>query len=94
MLKRWSLISLIGISLLFLIVACAQTAEPTEVAPAEARALIEERCSECHTADRVFNAEYSREGWSDVFDEMIDRGAEVNPEEKEIMIDWLVSRDQ
>ena len=94
MLKRWSLISLVGISLLFLIVACAQTAEPAEIAPAEARSLIEERCSECHTADRVFNAEYTREGWSDVFDEMIDRGAEVNPAEKEAMIDWLVSRDQ
>jgi hypothetical protein len=30
----------------------------------------------------------------DVFDEMIDKGADVNPEEKEAMIDWLVSRDQ
>ncbi|MFW5713172.1 MAG: hypothetical protein ACOCYU_00710 [Brevefilum sp.] len=94
MFKRWLLGSLSGMTLLFLIVACAQTTEPTELAPAKARALIEERCSECHSADLVFNAEYSREGWSDVFDEMIDRGAEVSPAEKEAMIDWLVSRDQ
>ena len=93
MLKRWLLISLAGISLLFLIVACAQTTTPDEIAPAEARTLIEERCSDCHPADRVFNADYTREGWSDVFDEMIDRGAEVTPTEKEMMIDWLVSRD-
>ena len=94
MFKRWLLISLTATIFLFLIVACAQTTEPAEIAPAEARALIEERCSDCHTADRVFNADYSREGWSDVFDEMIDRGAEVNPTEKEAMIDWLVARDQ
>ncbi len=93
MLKRWLLISLAGISLLFLIVACAQTTEPAEIAPSEARTLIEERCSDCHPADRVFNADYSREGWLDVFDRMIKKGAEANPAEKETMIDWLVSRD-
>lgn len=29
-----------------------------------------------------------------MFDEMIDKGANVNLEKKEAMIDWLVSRDQ
>jgi len=93
MFKRWLLISLSGIFFLLLIGACAQTIEPAEIAPTEARVLIEERCSDCHPADRVFNADYSREGWSDVFDRMIDRGADVNPAEKEAMIDWLVARD-
>ncbi len=92
--KRWLLVSLTGIALLLLIAACAQSAEEPEIAPSEAEALIEARCSECHTADRVFNAEYDREGWVDVFDDMIDKGADVNPEEKEAMIDWLVARDQ
>jgi hypothetical protein len=93
MLKRWFFFSLAAILMLFLIVACAQTTEPAEMAPVEARTLIEERCSDCHTADRVFNADFSREGWSDVFDRMINLGADVSPTEKEIMIDWLVSRD-
>mgnify|MGYP006300786501 CR=1 FL=1 len=98
MFKRWLAVSLIGIVLLFLIAACAQTAEAPDVAPdaapAETEALIQERCSDCHTADRVFNADYDREGWVDVFDEMIDKGADVNPDEKEAMIDWLLARDQ
>lgn len=93
MFKRWLLISLTGIIILILIAACAQTAEPVETAPAEARTLIEERCSDCHTADRVFSADYDREGWVEVFDDMINKGADVNPEEKEAMIDWLVARD-
>lgn len=94
MFRRWLLVSLIGMALLVLVAACAQTAEAPETAPAEVQALIEDGCSGCHTTDRVFNADYSREGWVDVFDEMIDKGADVNPEEKEAMIDWLVSRDQ
>ena len=93
MLKRWLLISFIGIALLLLIVACAQTEEAPEAAPSDAQALIEDRCSDCHTADRVFNADYDREGWVEVFDDMIDKGADVSPEEKEIMIDWLVARE-
>jgi len=93
MLKRWLLISFIGIALLLLIAACAQTEEAPESAPADAQALIQDRCSGCHTADRVFNADYDREGWVEVFDDMIDKGAEVSPEEKEIMIDWLVARE-
>lgn len=46
------------------------------------------------SADRAFNANDDREGWEDMFDEMIDKGANVNLEKKEAMIDWLVSRDQ
>jgi ABC-type glycerol-3-phosphate transport system substrate-binding protein len=94
MFKRWFLISLIGLALLILIAACGQTADVPEPAPADGRALIEDRCSDCHTSAQVFNANYDRDGWVDVFDEMIDKGAEVNPEEKEVMIDWLLARDQ
>jgi len=92
--RRWLLISITGIVMLLLIVACAQTAETTEIVPSEAEALIQERCSDCHTADRVFNEDYSREGWSEVFDDMIDKGADVSPAEKEVMIDWLLARGQ
>ena len=77
MFKRWLLIVISGIAMLLLIVACAQTTETTEIAPSEAEALIVERCSECHPASRVFNEDYSHEGWVDVFDEMIDRKSVV-----------------
>lgn len=107
--KKWLLISLSGLILLVLIVACTQASptpveeEMVEVEDAEemeemeeetvdVEALIIERCSECHSADRVFQADYTAEGWSDEIDEMIQKGAEVNEEEKQLMIDWLISR--
>ncbi|MFN2302117.1 MAG: hypothetical protein ACK2TV_00140, partial [Anaerolineales bacterium] len=68
----------------------------TEAAPVgnvDVEALITERCGDCHSADRVFQQNYSEEQWSQVFDDMIQKGANVNEEEKGIMIDWLISRD-
>jgi len=97
MIKKWFIISLTGMILLVLIAACTQTtASPAleDLDDAEVEALIVEKCSQCHTADRVFQAEYTETQWSAIFDDMINKGAEVNPDEKEVMIDWLVSQDQ
>jgi len=67
----------------------------TEVTEAtdEAEALIIQRCSDCHSVDRVFNADKTAEEWDENIDRMIDYGAEVSDEEKAIMIDWLTTRD-
>lgn len=106
--KKTILFSLSIIIFLILVVSCAGSSTPspeatepetveTEAPPAEeedVEALIIERCGECHPASRVFQEDYSEEEWSDVFDDMIQKGADVNEEEKAIMIDWLVSRDQ
>ena len=99
MIKKWLLIALIALFLLSLIVACAQsgaTPIPEVVDEGEGggdvEALIIEKCGTCHTADRVFREDYTRQGWSNVFDDMINKGAKVSPEEKEIMIDWLLAR--
>jgi len=92
MLKKWMIISLTGLILLTLIAACAQSTTP-EPDAADTRALITEKCSDCHSTDRVFQGDYSQEEWSEIFDDMIQKGADVSPEEKTIMIDWLVSQD-
>lgn len=97
MIKKWFIISLTGMILLVLIAACTQTAATPvldELDDAQIEALIVDKCSDCHTADRVFQEDYSETQWSAVFDDMINKGADVSPEEKEVMIDWLVSRDQ
>jgi len=65
--------------------------EPEEEA-VDVEALIIERCSGCHSADRVFQADYDAQGWADEIDDMIRKGAVVSEEEKQLMIDWLVSR--
>lgn len=93
--KKWILISLTGLLLLILIAACAQqTTLETSTPDQDTRTLIVDRCSECHSVDLVFEADYTTEAeWSDVIDEMVDRGADVNQEEKEEMIDYLVAQD-
>lgn len=57
----------------------------------DVEALIIDRCSACHSVDRVFNADKTAEEWDDNIDRMIDYGAEVSDEEKNLMIDWLTS---
>lgn len=60
----------------------------------EIEVLIVDRCSGCHSVDRVFNAVKTEDGWETTIDRMISLGAEVSDEEKAQMIDWLVSHNQ
>jgi len=60
----------------------------------EVEALINDRCLECYSVDRVFNADNTEEGWNSTIDRMVDYGATVSEEEKQLMIEWLVSRDE
>ena len=78
-----------------------ETKEPT-VVPTEdpddedARmiALITEKVGNCHAVNRVLNSTKTREGWSTTIDRMIGYGADINAEEKEEIINWLVTRQQ
>jgi type IV pilus biogenesis protein CpaD/CtpE len=94
---KWILISLTGLILLALIVACTQTADPEVEAlqtETDTRALIVDRYNDCHSSDLVFEADYTTEAeWSDLIDEMIDKGADVSPEEKELMVEYLVAQE-
>jgi uncharacterized membrane protein len=72
--------------------ACTQTATEAPTADkSEAEILIDERCSTCHSANKVYSENLSQEEWSVVFDNMIAKGADVNDTEKALMIDWLVA---
>ena len=94
--KRWLIISLTGLILLSLIAACAQSAGTPVVETQDedqTEALIAEKCGDCHSTDRVYSADYDAEGWANVIDRMVDKGADVSSAEKEQMIDFLVARD-
>ena len=67
--------------------------EATEEAD-EVEALIVDRCSGCHSVDRVFRADKTEAEWAANIDRMVDYGAEVSEDEKQQMIEWLVSRDE
>lgn len=99
--KKSLLATLLLLTVLVLLVsACSSTATPTSTSAAsgndgevdEVKALIDERCSECHSVNIVYNASYDEARWSELIDEMIDRGADVSDEEKALMIDWLLAQ--
>jgi hypothetical protein len=78
-----------------------ETEEPT-VTPTEAtddedermQALISEKIGGCHMLNFILRQTKTAEEWSVTIDRMIGKGANVNAEEKELIIDYLVSRQQ
>jgi len=55
----------------------------------EGKRLVEERCTACHTLDRVYAEKEDKAGWTDEVDEMIEKGAKLNAEEREKVIEYL-----
>lgn len=72
--------------------------EPTvaeEAAPAaevDMEAFIAEKVDGHHDLGRIFNATKTREEWEVTLDRMIGYGAKINDQEKEMIIDYLLSR--
>ena len=71
------------------------TQEEVEVDDEDARlqALISEKIGSCHMLNFILRQNKTREEWSVTIDRMIGKGAQVNAEEKVLIIDWLVSRN-
>jgi cytochrome c2 len=56
---------------------------------AEAEALLKRSCTSCHAIDRVNNARYTPERWRVVTVDMRERGATIEDEELERLVEWL-----
>lgn len=69
----------------------AQTAGATDV---NVDALIRDRLQNHHAIDRIYNARHTREEWNVTLDRMIGFGANISDSEKQIIIDYLVCRQQ
>jgi PBP1b-binding outer membrane lipoprotein LpoB len=73
------------------------TVEPTQALDDEderMQALISEKIGGCHMLNFILRQTKTREEWSVTIDRMIGKGADVNAEEKELIIDYLVSRNE
>ncbi|HEY76271.1 MAG TPA: hypothetical protein G4O00_08835 [Thermoflexia bacterium] len=67
-----------------------QEERPTKPPPTAAGlTLLEERCTACHTLDRVGRAQKTYEQWSQSVDRMIAKGAQLNDEERAILLKYL-----
>ena len=92
-----------GLVLMAVLAACGSgSSEPTQgpssetVSPAEApaqdgEALLEARCSTCHSADRARQVTKTRDGWDETVTSMINRGAQLTEAEKMVLVDYLTS---
>ena len=56
---------------------------------AEAEAVVKRACSTCHAIDRVNNARFSPERWRVVTLDMRERGAKLEDQELERLVEWL-----
>jgi len=63
-------------------------AEPTGL---DGNALVSERCTVCHSRERIDNADKDEAGWTETVDRMISYGAQLNAEERQAVIDYLVA---
>ena len=83
-------------------VANDQPAPATPAAPAAGAAvatpppgpgldLINEHCKFCHVTAQVFAKKRSAEEWNAVLQVMVDRGAELSPQEEKGIMDYLTT---
>jgi cytochrome c-type biogenesis protein CcmH/NrfF len=57
----------------------------------EGAALVQERCTVCHSLSRVENARFTASDWKSVVDQMIARGARLTPDEETVVVSWLAA---
>jgi cytochrome c5 len=53
--------------------------------------LMDERCSVCHSTSRITSAQKTLDGWTTTVERMINKGAQLNADEKQILIDYLAA---
>lgn len=72
--------------------AVTQDAPATGVQPAansEGAALLDQRCSVCHSPDRAKQAPRSKIDWETTVTRMIGKGAQLSDAEKQTLVDYL-----
>jgi mono/diheme cytochrome c family protein len=67
--------------------------EESDVNPAtlDGEALVSERCTVCHTRQRIDAANKDEAGWTATVDRMIGHGAQLDSAERQAVIDYLVA---
>jgi mono/diheme cytochrome c family protein len=82
-------LSLVLLVTTILALACGSPADQGQQQAEQGQQLVETRCAECHTLDRVTAASKSQQEWADTVDRMIERGASLDEQERESVIDYL-----
>jgi len=60
-----------------------------EVTTSDGEKLVKERCTVCHSLDRVHKAKKDKTGWEKIVNQMIGNGAKLNDTERQAVVDYL-----
>jgi cytochrome c5 len=89
------------VTLGFLLAACGSKAKSTETQPpavkstvapstgGDGEALLNDRCTKCHSLDRVTSAKKSAADWETTVARMVGKGAKLTSEEQKAVVDYL-----
>jgi cytochrome c-type biogenesis protein CcmH/NrfF len=94
------MISIISIMLLFVLAGTLLSSCGTSSSHATAttssgssasngQTLMQQRCSVCHSTDRITSAHKTADQWKTTVDRMINNGAQLSPQEEQTLIDYL-----
>ena len=92
-----SLLLLVGLAGTFL-AACGSSSIPTPIpspkstvsgSSLDGQALMEQRCSACHSINRVTSAQHTAAQWQITVNRMIGHGAKLTPQEEQVLVNYL-----
>jgi len=58
---------------------------------ADGQTLMQQRCSVCHSLNRVTSAQKTAAGWKTSVDRMINNGAQLSPAEEQTLVTYLAN---
>lgn len=57
--------------------------------PGKGRAIVQRRCSHCHALKVVTSKRATKDQWSALIDQMVSRGADLDDDEIDVVVDYL-----
>ena len=74
----------------FLLLATAPAATAAKsLPPGKGKAIVERTCASCHAIKVVTTKKASKDQWATIVDQMLSKGADLNDDEVEIVVDYL-----
>jgi cytochrome c5 len=76
-----------------MLASCGSSSSPTTSASGGSasvgQALMQDRCSVCHSLERVTSAQKTADQWKVSVDRMINNGAQLSPQEEQTLVIYL-----
>jgi len=87
-------ITLISILILLtgaVLVSCGSSNTNSSSGSSDGKSLMQERCSVCHSTDRITSARKTADQWTSTVQRMVNHGAKLNSAEQQTLIDYLAA---